>query len=1222
MKRIISFFLIVCLLISVVAHCPISVFATERESAVVASGTCGDNITWTLDDEGLLTLSGSGMMSIGAIPWERYSSSIKIVRIGNGITNIDTLSFFNCENLREVTISKSVKEIGYGAFSMCTSLTNITIPDGVTTIGDTAFLQCTNLSSITIPDSVVSIGMMAFDVCNNLADVYYTGTSAQWAEISIGDLNQSLTNASVHFDEEDGDSDSLVAKGYCGGEGDGTNLAWSLDDQGTLTITGTGKMYTSSISPWESQGLTAAIKSVSMSEGITSIAYGAFSECTNVRNIEIPKTVTHIGYGAFSGTSLSEVVIPQNVVSIGDVAFGNNLNLAHIEVSPNNTSFSSVDGVLFNYEKTVLVCFPAGKNITSYTPPKTVKEIADTAFYRATKLQEIQLPSGIKTIGKHAFNSCSSLKTITIPNGVTSIEEYTFAYCDNLASITIPTSIAYINNHAFYRCSNLDSVHFGGTQTQWRKISIDDGNEPIENATIYYTGSSDSNVCTNHVWNAGTVTQKATCKEAGVKTYTCTKCSTTKTESIAKLTTHSYKSGWSKDGTNHWHECSVCQNKKDLAAHTPGAAATETTAQTCTTCGYVIQDAPGSTETNPPSTAPTDVTCTLSELTNIDYLAFSDISYRSIDKSKIGNITIRNIIGETKWTQNWKNTDIKNSELFSHIENWVVYDFKENEQSGFAAYIFMNDHNEFVIAYRGSIELTLLNSLNPDWLENDIAMFFGGNGTQVYEAILFAKEVIETYGSDSVAITGHSLGGALCDIVSACFSCYAESFNAAPFLANAYYYYPDEMGKNFTGAENWLFEDHITDGDFVGTLSLWMKNYVVYKYNQYDDGKHSLASMVTRDGLGNLFLTAIMDSSKQRGATLNKELYFGTASADKFSKPNSVWRYVVYAGDASDDIVTGTRDDVLVGGRGYDELAGGYGNDNYIYFKGDGRDYIYDISGNDDIYLYGFDSSDSIEAVDGGNTGFIHIQCNGQDIIRIYKQRAFTLLPTDSFKIHLVLSDKTIEKNITKLFNLVHFSKYITVSCPVNVEIIDESGNVVYTVEDAASGAYYTEYGNFYVYEEENGEYGKAINLVEGYSVRIVGIDEGTMDIAMWNVEDGVLSERCYVIESVEVTETMRASINEGNDGAVTLAVDKNGDGTVDDNHILSLVAGENTPSDESTQPTEGSTQPTEGTHANIPDNKDGEDTSLDIWWIAIAVVCVVAVGGVCVVFIIRKKKR
>lgn len=118
----------------------------------------------------------------------------------------------------------------------------------------------------------------------------------------------------------------------------------------------------------------------------------------------------------------------------------------------------------------------------------------------------------------------------------------------------------------------------------------------------------------NHSWNSGTVTKKATCKETGVKTYTCTGCNTTKTETIAKLTTHTYdhacdadcnvcgatrtithkyKTSWSKSKTEHWYECTACKEKKDAAAHTPGAEATEKKAQTCTVCGYVIKPALG-----------------------------------------------------------------------------------------------------------------------------------------------------------------------------------------------------------------------------------------------------------------------------------------------------------------------------------------------------------------------------------------------------------------------------------------------------------------------------------------------------------------------------------------------------------------------------------------------------------------------------------------------------
>lgn len=105
---------------------------------------------------------------------------------------------------------------------------------------------------------------------------------------------------------------------------------------------------------------------------------------------------------------------------------------------------------------------------------------------------------------------------------------------------------------------------------------------------------TDCNVCgrtrtTTHSWNSGTVTKQPTCAETGVKTYTCTVCRATKTETLSKTNNHSYGADWVMNSSEHWHECSVCGRKKDSAAHTPGAAATETTAQTCTACGYVIQ---------------------------------------------------------------------------------------------------------------------------------------------------------------------------------------------------------------------------------------------------------------------------------------------------------------------------------------------------------------------------------------------------------------------------------------------------------------------------------------------------------------------------------------------------------------------------------------------------------------------------------------------------------
>ncbi len=179
-------------------------------------------------------------------------------------------------------------------------------------------------------------------------------------------------------------------------------------------------------------------------------------------------------------------------------------------------------------------------------------------------------------------------------------------------TITKPTSCKEAGEKKF-TCTTCSAVK---TETIAKLTTHTYGNWTNVNETTHKHTCS---VCTkeetaSHTWNSGVVTKKATCKESGVKTYTCTGCNTSKTETIAKLTTHTYdnacdsdcnvcgltrtithnyKSAWSKDKNNHWHECSVCKDKKDSAAHTPGAEATETTAQTCTTCGYVIKAALG-----------------------------------------------------------------------------------------------------------------------------------------------------------------------------------------------------------------------------------------------------------------------------------------------------------------------------------------------------------------------------------------------------------------------------------------------------------------------------------------------------------------------------------------------------------------------------------------------------------------------------------------------------
>jgi len=136
-----------------------------------ASGTCGENFTWMLDADGLLTISGSGDMECK--PWNSiiYRNDIVSVVISGGVTSIGNGAFYNCSSLTSVTIPNSVTSIGERAFSGCSSLTSVTIPNSVTSIGEWAFSGCSGLTSVTIPNSVTSIGGGTFSGCSGLTSV-------------------------------------------------------------------------------------------------------------------------------------------------------------------------------------------------------------------------------------------------------------------------------------------------------------------------------------------------------------------------------------------------------------------------------------------------------------------------------------------------------------------------------------------------------------------------------------------------------------------------------------------------------------------------------------------------------------------------------------------------------------------------------------------------------------------------------------------------------------------------------------------------------------------------------------------------------------------------------------------------------------------------------------------------------------------------------------------
>ena len=169
-------------------------------------------------------------------------------------------------------------------------------------------------------------------------------------------------------------------------------------------------------------------------EKVTTIAGCAFFEAENLTEITIPDQVEVIGFSAFEKcVNITSVYIPASVREIQGCAFSTCYKLQKIEVDPNNKYFTSIDGVLYNHDKTKLISCP---NLSEYT-----------------------IPSSVKIIGEYAFQGCKNLKSVTIPNSVEIIEEGAFSYCDGLTSIDIPQSVREIGGSAFWNSENLRTVN-------------------------------------------------------------------------------------------------------------------------------------------------------------------------------------------------------------------------------------------------------------------------------------------------------------------------------------------------------------------------------------------------------------------------------------------------------------------------------------------------------------------------------------------------------------------------------------------------------------------------------------------------------------------------------------------------------------------------------------------------------------------------------------------
>ncbi len=441
---------------------------------------CGANVTAVLDDEGTLTVRGTGAMydysTSGNVPWYKERGSIKKVviesgvtttiwsyafydcdsltnvTIGNGVTTIGDSAFYSCNSLTNITIGNSVTAIGNDAFANCQSLTNVTIPDSVTTIGDSAFYYCDSLTNVIIGDSVTTIGWGAFYGCDSLTDVTIGDSVTTIGERAFYGC-RSLTNVTT------GDGVTTIggyAFRYCDSL---TNI--TIPD--SVTTIGAGAFR-------DCDSLT----DVTIGDSVTTIGERAFYGCRSLTDVTIGDSVTTIGWGAFEDCdSLTNITIPDSVTTIGNYVFCNCYSLTDVTIPD---SVTTIGNYAFYY------C----ESLTNVTIPDSVTTIGDRAFCICYSLTDVTISDSVTTIGEGAFANCESLTNITIPDSVTTIGEYAFYDCDSLTDVTIPDSVTTIGEGAFEDCYYLTDVYYTGTKEQWNRISIGSDNACLTNANIHY----------------------------------------------------------------------------------------------------------------------------------------------------------------------------------------------------------------------------------------------------------------------------------------------------------------------------------------------------------------------------------------------------------------------------------------------------------------------------------------------------------------------------------------------------------------------------------------------------------------------------------------------------------------------------------------------------------------------------------------------------------------
>ena len=573
-------------------------------------------------------------------------------------------------------------------------------------------------------------------------------------------------------------------------------------------------------------------------------------------------------------------------------------------------------------------------------------------------------------------------------------------------------------------------------------------------------------------------------------------------------------------------------------------------------------------------------------ITPTQYLLFSELAYKNL-KPYIGKDISE--VAQKLYPENQSDSLFKNSTgsvqisavLQQQLSGWTVETILEDSESGFYAAVFKYTQGDVrVIGIRGSQSIAKIDAMKTDWLDNAVYGLMNEASPQMYAAMQLIGTYLEKNNIDrsTISVTGHSLGGGLGDLIANLFNIKGETFDASPMIDVSYYQWNMAFCNTFAGIDKWTYLDHVNEYDPIGLYEFEIKNAVQHKStlpSKFVTQSHQRNALIQIDQNGNVTMSDIVKVQNSQnmkpiykavtqhgamslltaidsqinpirrlqlnqlmpkgslvlGTSKNEALHGNTEGMGGFSNTIIVPHTdVIYGGDGNDTIRAESGDDYIIPGFGDDVIYGGTGNDQYMYYKGQGTDTIYDASGNDAIHLLGYSESEIKKfSVDTGDKNYIKVKNpDGQPVLKIWRYSGFS---THSMDLKFYANGE--EVNTTRLvdWNQVQKVRSIRVACPVRVEVYDETGALVVTLQDGVESYYEDDFGVFSVsYDSQTEEYNKYMDVFDDhYTFKIVGTGTGELSLGIQDEEsDGTIVG--FTAEKVAVTPQSTFSLATGSD--------------------------------------------------------------------------------------------